>query len=80
MRTGPDMREFDPKIERVRKRNQIAAAYLADKEVVINDLFGCVEEHPEYYAGGDGPHPVKTGVEAEALANRVADIILSVLP
>ena len=78
VRMGSEMQEFAPTTERVRERNRIAAAYLADKAVVINDLFGCVAEHPEYYAGGDGVHPVASGVEA--LADQVVETILSVLP
>ncbi len=77
VRTGRDMEEFDSRTERIRERNRIAQEYLKDKEVIINDLFKCVENHPEYYAGGDGTHLVTPGVNA--LANQVTKTIISAL-
>lgn len=73
-----NMQAFDPKTERIRIRNQIAAAYLADKKVVVDDLFGLVEHHPEYYVGGDGTHLIPSGVTV--MANQVVKVIQSVLP
>lgn len=77
VRMGDGMAEFDPKTERVRVRNQIAEKEVKNHDIIINDLFGFVEHHPEYYAGGDGTHLVAEGVTA--MSEQVASVILKVL-
>lgn len=73
MRTGAGMIDFDPMTERVKERNKIALEAISGQDITVNDLFGIVESHPEYYAGGDGTHLVKEGVDA--LAKQVASVI-----
>ena len=41
------------------------------------DLWKVVIDHPEYYAGGDGTHPIDAGYSA--LANQVIKVIKNVL-
>ena len=77
VRCGGDMADFHPKTERIRERNRIAAECVAGQDIQINDLFGLVENHPEYYAGGDGTHPVDCGVSA--LAEQVSLVVKEVL-
>ena len=46
--------------------------------IEVNDLWGVVADHPEYYAGGDGTHPVEAGFDA--LARQVAKVVEEALP
>lgn len=62
--------------ERVKARNRIAAAYVSEHGLAIDDLFALVVDHPEYYSN-DGVHFNKTGVELQA--RQVADCILKTL-
>lgn len=77
VRTGDGMMLFDSRTDRVRERNRIAEAAVKDQNIRINDLFELVENHPEFYAGGDGTHPEAKGVTA--LANQVAAVISELL-
>ncbi|MDR0815286.1 MAG: SGNH/GDSL hydrolase family protein [Bacteroidales bacterium] len=73
IRQGDGMSDFDPRTDRVIERNKIASQAIAGQNVVTNDLFTLVIDHPEYYAGGDGTHLVESGV-AE-LAKQVTNVI-----
>lgn len=73
IRTGEGMTGFDPRTERVKVRNQIALEAVKGQDILVNDLFQLVIDHPEYYAGGDGTHLVPAGVAA--MAGQVADVI-----
>jgi hypothetical protein len=62
--------------EHVRSRNRIAASFAAAHAIPVNDLFGLVADHPEYYSP-DGVHFNPTGIEAQA--RQVADCVLKAL-
>ncbi|MES2375557.1 MAG: SGNH/GDSL hydrolase family protein [Bacteroidota bacterium] len=71
IRVYGDNDKFDPRTERVKARNQIALDYIStQKNIKVNDLFATVIDHPEYYKGGDGTHPLANGFSA--LAQKVA--------
>ncbi len=55
-----DQEALDPKTERVRARNQIAAELAADRLVQTNDLFEEVIDHPEIFSD-DGVHFIEEG-------------------
>lgn len=61
---------------RVRMRNRTAEMYATQHDIPINDLFGLVVAHPEYYAA-DGVHLNTPGIEAQA--EQVADYVLRAL-
>lgn len=73
VRTGDEMKEFAPITERLKIRNEIALKHINHANIEINDLWSTVIDHPEYYAGGDGTHPVDAGYSA--LATKVISII-----
>ncbi len=77
IRCGENMTAFEERTERVKVRNQIARDCTNGKDIAVNDLFGFVENHPEYYAGGDGTHQVSLGVTA--MAKQVAASISETL-
>ena len=62
--------------QRVKVRNKIASAYAAEHHIPIDDLFGRVVDHPDYYTK-DGVHFNQTGIDAQA--RQVADSIAKVL-
>jgi hypothetical protein len=68
---------LDPKTERVKARNAIAAEYLAKSGVPTDDLFHLVENHPEYYKD-DGVHFNAPGSAAQAA--QVAAAVEKLLP
>lgn len=51
--------------EQVKGRNRVAAEFATAHNIPIDDLFGLVIGHPEYYST-DGVHFNKTGVDAQA--------------
>lgn len=64
--------------DRVKVRNKIAMKHInKDGNIMVDDLWGVVVDHPEYYAGGDGTHPVESGWEA--LAAQVTEVLDKVL-
>ena len=69
---------FAPITERMKARNAIATEYVKSQGIEVNDLWGLVADHPEYYAGGDGTHPVEVGFDA--LARQVAKVVEEALP
>ena len=62
----PRQPDYMEKSERVRQRNQIAAEYLKDKGIAINDLFDLCISHPEFYKDADGVHLNPQGYVAMA--------------
>lgn len=73
-----DSKIFDPRIDRIKARNKIALDYMAtQKDIKIDDLWGFTVNHPEYYQGGDGAHPIPSGYHA--LAQKVADELSSMI-
>ena len=57
----------------MKARNAIALEYVKGQGIEVDDLWGVVADHPEYYAGGDGTHPVDAGFDA--LARQVAKVV-----
>lgn len=78
VRQGEGMKEFAPITERMKARNAIATEYVKSQGIEVNDLWSLVADHPEYYAGGDGTHPVDAGFDA--LARQVAKVVEEALP
>lgn len=78
VKKGGDMAEFDEKTKRIRVRNAIGIEFCAKAGIQVNDLFALVENHPEFYLGGDGVHLGPKGVSAQA--ETVADALLKLLP
>lgn len=77
MRVAPEMTEFAPRTRQSIDRNNIVREFLADKDVVIDDLFEIVGSHPEYYTEVDGTHLNAAGIAAAAKA--VSDCISAVM-
>lgn len=78
VRQGEGMKELAPITERLKVRNEIALKYVRREGIEVDDLWDLVIGHPEYYAGGDGTHPIDAGFEA--LAVQVADMVKKALP
>ena len=77
MRSGPGLSEVNPRTDRVKERNRIAAEIVTRENIPTDDLFSLLDGRPEYYSG-DGVHSNGKGVEAEA--TKVADSITKLLP
>jgi len=67
---------LDEKTERVRERNRIARQIVGQTGPAVDDLFGLVIEHPEYYSS-DGVHFNNEGKAIQA--QQVAQSILAQL-
>lgn len=78
VRQGEGMKELAPITERLKVRNEIALKHIRREGIEVDDLWSFVIDHPEYYAGGDGTHPVDSGFEA--LAGQVASVVEKALP
>jgi hypothetical protein len=65
--------QFAPDTDRVRERDRIAAEYMNQHGIEIDDLYSLVAEHPEYY-GGDHTHFNAQGQAVEG--TQVSEIIL----
>jgi lysophospholipase L1-like esterase len=64
--------------EKVKERNRIAVEYMTQHGIEVDDLFGLVAEHPEYYnLPKDGTHFNVQGQTAEA--KQISEIILRAL-
>lgn len=74
VRMGKDMAEFAPWTQRVGARNRIADAYVRKEGIPIDNLYGVVLRHPEYYLGVDGTHP-----NAQGRATEARDVAASIL-
>jgi len=73
VRKRSDLSRFnEQKNNRVIERNRIAAEFMTRNGIVINDLYGLVRDHPEYYAD-DGTHFNNEGKSAQA--EEVAKVI-----
>ena len=62
--------------KRVEARNKIAAGIVAEEKIAVNDLFGLVKDHPEYWSA-DGVHFNARGIAAQAaqVADRIAEVL-----
>lgn len=74
VRTGKKLTQFGAWTEHVKARNRIADAYARREGISIDNLYGVVRDHPEYYVGADGTHPNAEGRAAEA-----RDVVASIL-
>jgi len=76
--TTADAKILDPKSDRVKERNKIALDYIStQKDIMVDDLWGFAIDHPEYYQGGDGTHPLPSGFAA--LGQKVAAELTTLL-
>lgn len=73
MRRKEDLSAFSPETDRVRERNRLARDIAVNRQVPINDLFGCVVDHPEYF-WEDGVHFNQEG--QSILGKQVARMVL----
>ncbi|MFH1744266.1 MAG: SGNH/GDSL hydrolase family protein [bacterium] len=55
VRKSADLTHFSEKIARVKERNRIAAEFMINNGIEINDLCSLVEDHPEFHVA-DGVH------------------------
>jgi len=55
IRAGEGLAQFGIETERVKERNSLAGGFMHKHGIPVDDLYGLVAEHPEYYAG-DGTH------------------------
>ena len=57
-------------------RNKVAAGIVAREKIAVNDLFGLVKDHPEYWSG-DGVHFNAQGIAAQAaqVVGRIAEVL-----
>lgn len=75
IRTGKDCERLEKRVARIITRNKIAQEHISkEKNIKTNDLFNLILDHPEYFAGGDGVHPVDKGYQV--LAEQVAKEIM----
>lgn len=71
VRVAKKTEEIDPKTDRVKARNQAAAAVMAKEKIAVNDLFA-VADKVELFSS-DGVHLTAKG--SAALGERVADAV-----
>jgi hypothetical protein len=78
LHTRADAKVFLPIIDRIKARNKIALDYVtAQKDIRVDDLWAATIDHPEYYQGGDGAHPIPAGYTA--LAQQVTAELTKIL-
>ncbi|MHC4518095.1 MAG: S8 family serine peptidase [Planctomycetota bacterium] len=65
--------QLDERTERVRKRNEIAMQFVGEIDLAVDDLFGLVIDHPEYFSS-DGVH-----FNSEGKAAQVEQVARSIL-
>lgn len=76
IRNRDNLEQINERTERVKARNRIAAEIMKDRGIPTNDLYGLVEEHPEFFSG-DGVHYNGKGKETQGAA--VAENVLKCL-
>jgi hypothetical protein len=74
VRDRDDLSRLSPTTERVRQRNHIAAEFVTEAGLPVDNLFRLVVDRPEFYAG-DGVH-----FNAEGKAAQVKQVTASILP
>ncbi len=77
MRDRDDLSKVTDQTDRVKERNRIAAAIMQERRIPANDLYGLVEQHPDWHSG-DGVHFNDKGKTAQGAA--VAESVLKCLP
>ena len=55
IRKRENLQEISDGTERVQARNKIAAEIMKERGVPVDDLYGLVEQHPDWFSG-DGVH------------------------
>jgi len=65
MRTKGNLSVIAEGTQRVQARNKIAEGIVTKEEVAVDDLYGLVKDHPEYWSG-DGVHFNSKGISAQA--------------
>jgi hypothetical protein len=76
MRVGNDLQKLHERTERVIVRNQLAAEIMRERAISTDDLFGLVEDHPDWHSS-DGVHFNNAGKEAQG--KQVAESVLRLL-
>jgi hypothetical protein len=76
VRESGDLSKVAERTQRVRVRNQIAAAIMDERGIPTNDLYGLVEGHEDYFSS-DGVHFNGKGKEAQGPA--VVELVLKCL-
>jgi hypothetical protein len=73
---APHLEEFHATNERVKARNRIVVRVASEKGIPVDDLYGLVESHPEYWMA-DGVHfqPAGQAVEAKQVARTILDVL-----
>ena len=75
-RTGaPKFDQFDPKNERVKARNQIAAEFSAREGIPVNDLYSLEENHPEHSKDGVHFQDEAKITQGKQVAKHIADAL-----
>ena len=77
IRNRDDLQQISERTERVKARNQIAAEIMKEAGIATDDLYGLVEQHPDWQSG-DGVHFNGKGKVAQGAA--VAESVLKCLP
>ena len=77
VRERSDLQKFGERTERVKARNRIAAKIMKEHDILINDLFGLVEQHPDWHST-DGVHFNGKGKDAQA--KQVSESVAKYLP
>jgi lysophospholipase L1-like esterase len=74
MRKTGDLTIIAEGTQRVKARNKIAEEFVDRERIVVDDLYGLVKDHPEYWSA-DGVHFNSKGidVEAEQVSQRIAE-------
>lgn len=73
MRERSNLQQFNKRTERVKARNHIAAKIMKAHNIPTDDLYGLVEQHPDWHSG-DGVHFNGKGKAAQGAA--VAESVL----
>jgi lysophospholipase L1-like esterase len=76
VRDRSDLESFGERTERVKVRNELAAEIMKERDIPTNDLFGLVEDHPDWFSS-DGTHFNGKGKAAQG--KQVADIVAKAL-
>ncbi len=67
VRERANLQQISERTERVKVRNQIAAEIMKERDIPTNDLYGLVEQHPDWHSG-DGVHFNGKGKEVQGAA------------
>ena len=77
VRESSNLQQFGERTERVKARNKIAAEIMQKHDIVTDDLYGLVKQHPDWHSS-DGVHFNGQGKEAQA--KQVAESVAKFLP